>query len=192
MTALQDTAAYWATQYGVPVELFLAQIGQESSWNASAVSGNNHGIAQLSYAQSKLYGNGDPYDATDALKVAAIIDSKLYAKTGSWQSVLRQYGTTAVSSNYGADAKAAISKLDQYAASFDKEGGNMSWSDYLPSLPSLPSLSGIGSSISSGVSGAVDSVGSAISKFLKESGLIALAIVLVLGGLYMLASKGGK
>ena|ERR1700744_4536289 len=97
MASLSDLESY-ATQEaeaaGIPTNLFLWQIGQESSWNPNAQNGNASGIAQFMPGTAAEYGvnTSDPYSSISG---AAHYDADLFAQTGSWQSALTQYGTLA-------------------------------------------------------------------------------------------------
>jgi hypothetical protein len=88
------TALDAAQQYGVPTNLFLAQIGQESSWNPNAQNGNAIGIAQFMPTTASNLGV-NPYDPTSSLYGAAKYDAQLYSQYGSWQTAMEKYGTTA-------------------------------------------------------------------------------------------------
>jgi hypothetical protein len=104
MAAYQDQAKAAAAKYGVPVNLFLAQIGQESAWNPSAVGpttryGTPVGIAQFMPGTAAQF-HIDPYDPAQSLDAAAKYDAQLYQKTGSWTSALKSYGTLPGSGTY--------------------------------------------------------------------------------------------
>lgn len=85
-----------ANKYGIPQDMFLWQIGQESSWNPNAQNGNATGIAQFMPATAQSLGI-DPTNPTASLFGAAQYDAKLFSTTagGDWSKVLAQYGTTA-------------------------------------------------------------------------------------------------
>ncbi|MDE2019927.1 MAG: transglycosylase SLT domain-containing protein [Patescibacteria group bacterium] len=82
-----------ARRFGVPVSLFTAQIGQESSFNPNAQNGQASGIAQFIPSTAAAF-NLNPYDPVAALNAAAQYDSQLYTQTGSWVKALELYGTT--------------------------------------------------------------------------------------------------
>ena len=89
------SAAVSAAQtYGVPTNLFVAQIGQESGFNPNAMNGNAMGIAQFMPATAQQFGI-NPLDPVSSLNAAAQYDSQLYNKLGSWSAALSAYGTTA-------------------------------------------------------------------------------------------------
>ena len=89
-----QTAITAANTYGVPSNLFVAQIGQESQFNPLAQNGNALGIAQFMPATAQQFGI-NPYDPNASLFAAAAYDAQLYKQTGSWASALQSYGTTA-------------------------------------------------------------------------------------------------
>lgn len=104
MATTDDYKAYAAAaakREGVPVDLFLWQIGKESAWNPNAQNANSTagGIAQFIDGTAKQFGidKFNPYQAIDA---AAKYDKQLYDKTGSWEKALTSYGTL-----HNADAK---------------------------------------------------------------------------------------
>ena len=85
-----------ARKYGVPENMFLFQIGQESSWDANAknpIPGNTSGgLGGFIDSTAKIFGI-DKYDPYQALDAAAKYDAQLYAKHGSWEKALTAYGT---------------------------------------------------------------------------------------------------
>lgn len=83
-----------AQQYGVPPNIFLWQIGQESSWNPNASNGSAYGLAQFEPATASQFGV-NPANPVQSLYGAAQYDAQLYQGTGSWQQALTQYGTLA-------------------------------------------------------------------------------------------------
>jgi len=106
---LQAFAAQMAASYGIPTDLFLAQINQESSWNPNAKNGNAVGIAQFMPGTANQYGV-DPTDPYGSLQAAAKYDADLYQQYGSWQTVMQKYGTTA--GGNGASVSALASQYD--------------------------------------------------------------------------------
>lgn len=89
-----NAAVNAAQTYGVPTNLFVAQIGQESGFNPSAVNGNAYGIAQFMPSTAQQFGI-NPADPVASLNAAAQYDSQLYNQLGSWSAALSAYGTTA-------------------------------------------------------------------------------------------------
>lgn len=88
-----------ANRYGIPPDLFLRQINQESGFNPAAYnpSSGATGVAQIvpSTAANPGYGISpvDPNDPMASLDFAAHYDSVLYGKTGSYTGMLNSYGT---------------------------------------------------------------------------------------------------
>lgn len=90
-----------AAQYNVPTNLFLWQIGQESSWNPSAQNGNAIGLGQFMPGTAAQFGI-DPSNPTQSLYAAAQYDAQLAAKNGGdWIAALTSYGTLAPSNWIG-------------------------------------------------------------------------------------------
>jgi hypothetical protein len=94
LAELQAYAVQAAENASVPPSLFLWQIGQESSWNASAQNGNATGIAQFMPGTAAQFGI-DPTNPYQSLTAAAQYDAQLYNQTGSWTGALTKYGTLA-------------------------------------------------------------------------------------------------
>ncbi len=80
-----------AVDAGIPPDLFVRQINQESGFNPSAQSsGGAVGIAQ--FLPSTAQGLGiNPYDPVDALRGSAQLMSRYYAKYGSYDKALAAY-----------------------------------------------------------------------------------------------------
>lgn len=99
-----------AQMYGVPTNLFLAQIYQESSFNPFATSSSSSatGIAQFINGTANEFGL-DPTDPVASLYAAAQYDSQLYngPANGSWANVMQLYGTGTSSANI----QSALSEL---------------------------------------------------------------------------------
>lgn len=98
---LETYARAAAQRYGVPEEMFVWQIGKESSWdvNARNPKSSAKGLGQFIDGTEKMFGINamDPYQALDT---AAKYDAMLFKKTGSWEGALTSYGTL-----HGADDK---------------------------------------------------------------------------------------
>lgn len=80
-----------ARRHGVPVDLFLRLVQQESGWNASAVSNKGAiGLAQLMPATAQGLGV-DPYDVVENLEGGARYLSEQFRKFGTWRLALAAY-----------------------------------------------------------------------------------------------------
>jgi len=97
--ALVEEAKKAALANGIPVDLFLAQITQESGWNPRAENpawpvskGGPAGIAQITRDTAQTL-NVDPYDPVQSIWGAAAYDRQLYGQTNSWEKTLQRYGT---------------------------------------------------------------------------------------------------
>lgn len=93
---LQAAAVSAANKYGIPVNMFLWQIGKESSWNPNAKNpapgSTATGLGQFIATTAKDF-NLNPLDPIASLDAAAKYDAMLYKQTGSWQGALEKYGT---------------------------------------------------------------------------------------------------
>ncbi|PSL17421.1 lytic transglycosylase domain-containing protein [Shimia abyssi] len=86
-----DMARQAALLHGVPVDLFLKLVQQESNWNANAESHKGAlGLAQLMPGTAKRLGV-DPLDPKQNLEGGARYLSKQYRKFGSWRLALAAY-----------------------------------------------------------------------------------------------------
>lgn len=80
-----------AAEHGVPEDLFLRLIQQESGWNAAAVSGKGAtGLAQLMPGTARLLGV-DIDDPEQNLDGGARYLRMMYDKFGSWKLALAAY-----------------------------------------------------------------------------------------------------
>ncbi len=80
-----------AARHGVPVELFLKLVTQESGWNPKARSHKGAmGLAQLMPATARSLGV-DPRDPRQNLEGGARYLSRQYAKFRSWRLALAAY-----------------------------------------------------------------------------------------------------
>lgn len=95
MDTLQSYAYQAAVGSGIDPNVFLWQIGQESSWNPSATNGNAVGIAQFMPGTAAQFGI-DPTNPYQSLSAAAQYDSQLLSQcNGDYMCMLNHYGTTA-------------------------------------------------------------------------------------------------
>ena len=86
-----DVARSAARKHGVPEDLFLRLVQQESGWNANARSHKGAiGLAQLMPGTAKVLGV-DPTDPRQNLEGGARYLSEQYRKFGSWRLALAAY-----------------------------------------------------------------------------------------------------
>ena len=86
-----ETAKAAARQHGVPEDLFLRLVQQESGWNPGAVSNKGAtGLAQLMPATAKKLGV-DMTDPAQNLEGGARYLRMMYDKFGSWRLALAAY-----------------------------------------------------------------------------------------------------
>src|SRR6266542_2107820 len=82
-----------ARRYGIPPQIFLRQIAQESGFNPSARSpAGALGIAQFMPATARGMGV-NPLDPRSALFGAARMDAQNLKKYGNWRDVLSLYNS---------------------------------------------------------------------------------------------------
>jgi len=87
----RDTALEMAKRYGIPPDLFLAQINQESGWNPNVVSSAGAiGLGQLMPGTARDLGV-DPNDPYQNLEGAARYLSQQYKTFGDWDTALAAY-----------------------------------------------------------------------------------------------------
>ena len=80
-----------ARKYGIPTDLFLRLVQQESGWNASALSNKGAiGLAQLMPATAQSLGV-NPHDVAQNPEGGARYLSEQYSKFGTWRLALAAY-----------------------------------------------------------------------------------------------------
>jgi hypothetical protein len=102
-------AAAAAERHGVPRDLFLWQIGQESGFNPNARNNapGTHATGIAQFQPSTARGrNLDPTDPVASLDQAASYMAELHQKTGDWGKALDAYGTTGPGSSAKVNAQA--------------------------------------------------------------------------------------
>lgn len=92
MSEYQGYALQMAAKYGIPGDLFLRQINQESGWNPRArSSANAMGLGQIIPSTAKYLGITDPYDPHQSLDGAARYLKEQYETFGNWEHALAAY-----------------------------------------------------------------------------------------------------
>lgn len=174
-----------AQSYGIPVDLFVAQIGQESSFNSNPSTGiPGGGIAQFKAATASMFGLSNRLDPVASLQAAAQYDAQLYGQTGSWADTLKRYGTT---------SGGAAPALHDMAQSLDNSGGF--WNTMFGKILGYDPLTGKVDTPTSNVmnnygAGATGVVG--FLSFISDIPRLATTIVgglMIAAGLFSLASK---
>ena len=96
-----------ALRYGIPQDLFLRLIQQESGWNPKALSHKGAiGLGQLMPATAAVLGV-DPHNPSQNLEGAGRYLSQQYRRFGSWRLALAAY-------NAGPEAVARYSGVPPY------------------------------------------------------------------------------
>lgn len=179
---LETYARAAAQRYGVPEEMFVWQIGKESSWDVTARNPKStaKGLGQFIDGTEKMFGINamDPYQALDT---AAKYDAMLFKQTGSWEKALTSYGTL-----HGAD--------DKTMAAFNSAlGGNVAETSMKDKLLAAINPTNIykslitgGGSIGGAIAGAVTGdddqgglLNNTLNKISGNIGLIVLGIVVI-------------
>lgn len=190
----QAFAAQMAQAYGIPTDLYLWQIGSESSWNPNAKNPNSsaRGIAQFTAptAQWRGVNQDDPYDS---LRGGAEYMRYLYDKTGSWEKALDSYGTTHNNPTKKIQAAqilaAQVDAMNKSGGALigyvqgDDTGNNPSVSVYVPQNPGDSGAGGT-DTVNSGDGGNGGAFGSAslpdwIAKYLGGAALFILGLLLI-------------
>ena len=86
-----QTAKTAARRYGIPEDIFLRLVQQESAWNPSAISSKGAvGLAQLLPSTAKLLGV-NPRDPEENLNGGARYLAEQYRTFGTWRLALAAY-----------------------------------------------------------------------------------------------------
>jgi hypothetical protein len=125
-----------ANTYGIPTNIFLNQIAEESGYSTSRVSPvGASGIAQImqSTASSPGYGVSavDPSDPYASIDFMAQYDAAMYKRTGSWSGALAAYnaglGNQGAGMSYANDILGG--KWDSFITGNTQPGTPSSWTD---------------------------------------------------------------
>lgn len=183
--SLVSVATQAANAYGIPPDLFIAQINQESSFNPNAQNGAASGIAQFMPGTAAQYGV-NPYDPVSSLWGAAAYDADLYAKSHSWAKVLSNYGTIDPNgpSNQGQQ------DLLNMAVNLDSGGGGSSNPLFQTVSGKVPPAGGAATPQASG--GLLSGIGAFITNWFVRGALILIGVVLIWQGLAMLRGSNVK
>ena len=157
----QDFAVQAAQAYGVPTDLFVKQIGQESGFNPNAQNGNATGIAQIMPGTAADLGV-DPNNPYQSIQAAAYYDNQLYQKSHSWAQVMQAYGTTA--NGAGSSVAALASQIDA-AQNSSSHGASGTWDS--PDVPWYKDPLGIKTATSSA------------ADYINRGSFVILGIVLI-------------
>lgn len=180
-----------AQTYGIPVDMFLNQISQESEWNTNAVSyAGAQGIAQIepSTAASPGYGLGavNPNDPYASIQFMAQYDNAMYSRTGSWPSALAAYN--AGLGNQGAGASYANNILGgAWNGLMGLLGGGSAGQMGPQAQAGVAALTGSGGSTPSWLSALTTWVGNAAGSVL----FVVLGVVLLVGAIVLIAHDQG-
>jgi hypothetical protein len=135
-----------AQQYGIPSNIFLNQIAEESGFSTSRVSPvGASGIAQImaNTAQNPGYGvpSVDPSNPYASIDFMAQYDAAMYKRTGSWSGMLGAYnaglGNVSAGQNYANDI--LNGKWDSFISGGTGGGSPQSWTDSIGQWFSDPS-----------------------------------------------------
>jgi len=143
-------AAAAAFTSGVPPDLFLAQIQQESGFDPNAFNPTGStatGIGQFIPSTASAIGL-DPNDPYASLDAAAQLDTQNYEQSGSWLGSLTAYGTLPSSGDYNAGQQ----NVANIAGSYDTAANDFGYGSYVTDPVS-------GYSVISGQGGAVTTTG---------------------------------
>ncbi len=184
-------ARQFARQYGVPEDLYVWQIGQESSWNPYAAnpSSTARGIAQITAGTASDLGV-DVWDPIASLEAGARYMAQRYDWAGgSWEGALRGYGTTAHMTSYPSELQNILGNL----GSSPYNGGTaINVDNPLDLIPwnSTPGLVIDNATLDAlnrprTVEGVLDDITNSIGAVLTRIGIAVLGMVFVAGGLYL-------
>lgn len=180
----QDYAVSAAQRYGVPTEMFLWQIGQESGWdpNARNPKSTATGLGQFVKGTAEMF-KINPLDPYASLDAAAKYDAQLYAEEGTWKKALTRYGTLH-------DASPEVMAGFEKSMKTPTETNGMTWDNVLPTLKkfyddSMAPLNGPAYTDKE-KEGAID-YGSKFKGLMTSGALIILGIVVI--GIAILSNK---
>lgn len=186
-----------ANSYGIPQPIFFGLIQQESGWNPTIVGDNGaaYGFGQLHAGAANDMGV-NRFDPMQNLQGTAAYLSKQYQKYGNWTDALAGYNQGHAGNSAGLSyAQSVLNK----AKSMFGGGSDITNAATCASGDPISCASIAGSAL--GISGG-DSNGCGTfdfvcklkawisqSEFFTRLGLAALALILILGALYLLKER---
>lgn len=193
------TAVSDAVQNGVPASLFTDVIQGESGFNASIVNpaSGAAGIGQFlpSTAANPGYGIApfNPLDPIASLSAAAQYLAALFNKTGSWTGALNAYsGNTSGGAPYPGNTSIAgdLNTLGEGGMANNTPGSSLSGASAAAgATAATASSAATGGSCGLSPSCWLSSLGTWASGFATRGALILLAIILLLGAVYLFAAR---
>jgi len=172
--AYQTYAVQQAQAYGIDPNVFLQQLGQESSWDPNAQNGNASGIAQFMPSTAAQYGvdTSDPYSSITG---AAQYDSDLLnANGGNYQQMLTSYGT--LSNDPTANNGPGSSIWNAFQNTISGAGNSTTGTGTTSAGSTGATSAGSSSSTSSGISGIISKYGSSLLAIILGMLMIAAGI----------------
>jgi Transglycosylase SLT domain len=184
-------AAQAAQQYGLPVELFQWQLGQESSWDPAAYNAKSGaaGIGQFIPSTAAAM-HVDVNDPVSSIYGAAAYDAQLYKQYGDYSAMLAHYGTVSAKSPQSvidaANAQLAAVGAQPIPADGTQVQAGSVWDSVKGIFNDAYSGSVLGGpgNISAGGEAALEKTLFGFS--LTQVVYIVLGLVLIAGGLYLL------
>jgi len=131
MANLADYVAQVGAEYGIPPDLFVAQLDLESGLNPAAVGRNtdgswDRGIAQINNRWHPEVTDAQAFDPAFAVPWAAQYLRGLYDRCGTWQGALEAYNS------------GSCTGAPQYARAVLTRAGRLQDVAVLRPYPSLP------------------------------------------------------
>jgi hypothetical protein len=198
-SALQSLANAVAAIFQIPQQLFDAQIQQESGFNPNAInpSSGATGIAQfipstvttIDQQQGIVF---NPDNASQSLYQAGLLDAQDFNSAGNWYGALQDYGTLPATGKPMTTAQSALASLAQ---SFGSQiGSNATPTNSTSSTAPITTTGASTTATGSGQS--CTGLGSFLdfacwTGVIDNAGIIAIALVLLIGALLVLGEKTG-
>lgn len=162
---LRTLATQVAQRYGIPRDLFLRLVQQESGWNPRARSAAGaQGLAQLMPATAKGLGVTDPFNPRQSLEGGARYLSEQFKRFGKWDLALSAYNSGPGGSE-GSGRVEGFRETQNYVSKI-LGGLNLAAPAATPPVPKLTASKAAGAPMSTGGSGALASIFAANQKLL--------------------------